>query len=212
MIAISMRVMEIRHPSGMTEKRDALDQDWHKFIAQALPEEMLLPVPNIGQQAQALLERLPGLTGLVLSGGEDWGQTPERDAAETALFQFFRSRELPILGVCRGAQVINRILGGSLQAAGRQPHKATRHTVELLASPAAPPGRMEVNSFHSSIIRAEDLAAGLTPFALAEDDSVEGFFAPGLAATMWHPEREKPASDFDRQLLRVLFIEKKLFL
>ncbi len=91
------------------ERRDCLDQAWTRFLAAC----GLLPVllPNVTEAALALTERA-GVAGLVLTGGNDLavlgGDAPERDAVEIALVDLAERRGLPVLGVCRGMQVIQQ--------------------------------------------------------------------------------------------------------
>jgi putative glutamine amidotransferase len=132
---------------------------------------------------------LDGVDGLLLSGGEDldpaWygaEQSPscyppsrERDLFELALFAAARQRELPILGICRGIQLVNVGLGGSLfqdlptELPGpldhnvAAPRSARSHEVRLApgsrAAAALGAERVGVNSFHHQAVR--DLAPAL---------------------------------------------------
>lgn len=126
------------------------------FRAGAVP--VLLPslTPDAASSAQAARTMLDGLDALILSGGGDiepsiygaaraWEQTsdvhPARDALELALAQEAYARDMPCLGVCRGTQVVNVALGGTLaqdvRAAGltearhrrEPPYTATTHRV-----------------------------------------------------------------------------------
>jgi putative glutamine amidotransferase len=115
------------------------------------------------------------------------------------MFNWARRRRVPVLGICRGAQVLNLLMGGRLTAVNG--HRAVRHPVE------AGGRRFEVNSYHSRGMGPGDLAPGLTTLARADDGSIEAFTlndAP-MAGLLWHPEREEAAGDFDRQILDRLF-------
>lgn len=200
MLGITMRVMRHAYPGGDVEERDALARDWPRFLGTVFPGEPLLYLPNIGAQ---ITEFVVGasLGALIFSGGEDWGRVPARDTTEAALFALAQRTDLPVFGVCRGAQVINRLMGGSLaDCAG---HVATRHLLHLTRTVAGSP-RHEVNSFHGGAIRADGLAPGLTAFAVAPDGTVEGFSGAGgrIIGVMWHPEREKTPAPLDTALLR----------
>ena len=200
MLGITMRVMRHAYPGGDVEERDALARDWPRFLGRVFPREALLYLPNIGAKITVFAAG-PDLGGLIFSGGEDWGLVPARDATEAALFARALETGLPVFGVCRGAQVINRLMGGRL--ADCTGHVATRHPLHL-TRPVAGSARHEVNSFHAGAIRADGLAPGLTAFAVAPDGTVEGFFgARGrIIGVMWHPEREKEAAPLDMALLR----------
>lgn len=212
MLAISMRMMRHSYPNGGQEVRDALAQDWWRFLKTALPGVPVAPIPNIGEGVEALLQALP-LSGLILSGGDDWGTFPERDATETALFHWAERHHLPILGVCRGAQVLNLLRGGSIAPGFGNAHIRTRHAVYPRRCAGAPPwpaSPLEVNSYHACGIRQEDLASGLTPWAVAGDGTVEGFCSADgrITGIIWHPEREAAARSHDIRLFQALEQEK----
>ena len=155
---------------------------------------------------------LPDLDGLLLPGGwdvdpsfygeqrdEKVGDTdPELDETELALFRQARERQIPILGICRGQQVINVAMGGSLvqhledhdaRALGRS-HLA--HTIEVDPSSelgkAAGEDEIHVNSLHHQAIKR--LADGLQESAHGEDGTVEGVESDDglIVAVQCHPE------------------------
>ena len=155
---------------------------------------------------------LPEVDGLLLPGGWDvdpafYGEKKDdkvgpidRDLDETELrlFQQARDRELPVLGICRGQQVINVALGGTLvqhledhdvRGFGRS-HLA--HTIEVDPTSelghAAGEHKIRVNSFHHQAIKR--LAPGLHQTAKGEDDTVEGVESDDglIVAVQCHPE------------------------
>jgi putative glutamine amidotransferase len=174
--------------------------------------------PLIGASYAA--HALDGVDGLVLTGGEDvdpaWynsDRSPlldppsrERDLFELALFAAARQRELPILGICRGIQLINVALGGTLyqdlpserpgpvdhNRAGMRTDRShpVRLTPESLAARALGATSLRVNSFHHQGIR--DLAPGLVASGWSEDDLIEVVEGaegqPWTLAVQWHPE------------------------
>lgn len=200
MLGITMRVMRHVYPGGAVEERDALARDWPRFLAQILPDEPLFPLPNLGAEIPEYVARL-GLSGLIFSGGEDWGLCPERDATEAALFAWAQEGGVPVFGVCRGAQVINLLLGGQLDSC--EGHVAVRHDAAL-ARPIAGRPRPTVNSFHAQAILPQGLAPGLGAFALAPDGTVEAYAGDHgrIIGVMWHPEREKEPAPLDVAVLR----------
>ena len=122
----------------------------------------------------------------------------ELDDTELRMFEQARERELPVLGICRGQQVINVAMGGSLvqhlddhdvREHGRN-HLA--HTIEV--DPGSELGRaagehkIRVNSFHHQAIK--DLAPGLQQSATGEDGTVEGIETDDglIVAVQCHPE------------------------
>lgn len=198
-IALTMRVVQTTYPSGSSEMRDAISHDWARFLPQAVPHAVWLPLPNTGQQAVQLAETLL-VDGLILTGGDDVGSCPQRDATELALLDWARAKGLPVLGVCRGAQMLQHFCGGALSPVAEH-HRATRHNVVWQGHD------ITVNSYHLQGIPAPDLAHELTPQALAEDNTVEAFSHNALPwfGTLWHPEREPNATERDCQILQQLF-------
>lgn len=155
---------------------------------------------------------LPDLDGLLLPGGwdvdpsfygerrdEKLGETDlELDETELSMFHQARERAIPVLGICRGQQVINVAMGGSLvqhleghevRALGRS-HLA--HTIEV--DPTSELGRaagehkVRVNSLHHQAIKK--LAEGLQQTARGEDGTVEGVESDDglIVAVQCHPE------------------------
>lgn len=202
MLGITMRMTRKEYPGGSVELRNAIACDWPRFLARALPDMPYIFLPNSGEAIVDYAARL-GVDTLLLTGGEDWGIFPERDETEQKLFAWARENNFPILGVCRGAQVINRLLGGQEHAITG--HAATRHNIALSLKNL--PDKAEVNSFHRHGIARDDLARDLEAFAVAEDCSVEGFLADRgkTCGIIWHPERENPPSELDAALVRDFF-------
>ena len=155
---------------------------------------------------------LPELDGLLLPGGWDvdpafYGETPEDrigpidhdlDETELRLLRQARMKELPVLGICRGQQVINVALGGSLvqhlddHDVSEHGRSHLAHTIEVDPSSelgqAAGEHRLRVNSFHHQAIRR--LAGGLHQTASGDDGTVEGVESDDglIVAVQCHPE------------------------
>jgi putative glutamine amidotransferase len=162
---------------------------------------------------------LEGIDGVLLSGGEDidpvWycmdpvaqlgAVDPARDRFEFALFAAARERGLPVLGICRGLQLVNVAMGGVLwqdlpserpsavQHDRPDARDARTHDVALATgtrtASALGSSELAVNSFHHQGVRT--LADGLVATAHAPDGLVEAFEgAEGawLVAVQWHPE------------------------
>lgn len=172
---------------------------------------LLPPVPEV---VETVLSRLDGL---VLSGGPDiqpgrYGAAPlastaeprvDRDAAELALAEAARAAGLPVLGICRGLQLLNVARGGTLHqhlpdVVGTDAHAPApgvygRHPVTIGAGSrlAEIVGRSstDVPSYHHQAVDA--LGSGLTVTAVAPDGTVEAVEDPSLpfcVAVQWHPE------------------------
>ena len=194
-LAVSQRVD--RAP-GHGERRDALAHDWYAAFDRW--NAVALPVPNRRRFDPRWWDTV-GIDAVLLTGGNtpdvagaDPGSeaAPERDATERALIAHARARGLPVLGVCRGAQMLASVLGARLRRV--EPvgaHVATEHEVTLAGGAHA-----RVNSFHDWQIDPVDLPAELRVVARADDGSIEAFVheAEALAGVVWHPERPGPVA------------------
>src|SRR5206468_177494 len=195
-------------------ERVALYTAYVRALARAGLVPMIVP-PILDPDAACAA--LDGVQGLVLTGGEDvdpahyhaaphpkLGDTDAaRDAVELALIAGARRRRLPILAICRGIQVLNVALGGTLyqDLATERPGKidhadtAARHGLAVesgsLLHRTIATVATTVNTRHHQAIR--DLAPGLRATAWAEDGVIEGAEPgaagePWLLAVQWHRE------------------------
>lgn len=177
-----------------------------------------IPVVIPPLHVQAIPALLDSISGLCLSGGPDLdpqsygarehpnlGPTePDLDRFELAIARRADARGMPLLAICRGAQTLNVVRGGSLlqhlpdlkgeiqhrqEAAGEQPTHEVEiepdsRLAELLGST-----HLEVNSFHHQGI--ERLGKGLRAVAHAPDGTIEGIEAPDrpfCVGVQWHAE------------------------
>lgn len=150
--------------------------------------------------------------GFIFCGGEDidpihYGQCrhpettptcPERDAFELALFPIAFSTEKPILGICRGEQLINVALGGTLHQhieGHRQetPRETTEHQIKVLENSLLYRiiGEKDIytNTFHHQCV--DSLADGLMCDAMSTDGYIEAYHHSRhkfCLAVQWHPE------------------------
>jgi N5-(cytidine 5'-diphosphoramidyl)-L-glutamine hydrolase len=194
-VAITQRVSVV---PASAERRDCLDQAWTEFLAAC----GLLPVllPNVTDAALALCDGA-GIAGLVLTGGNDLavlgGDAPERDAVENALLDFAERRRLPVLGVCRGMQVIQQRFAIPLRRVNG--HVAQCQVIRIDGEPRL------VNSYHH--FAAFDSRPPLDVWAVANDGVIKGIrhSAQPITGIMWHPERSSPFSPADMALFRKTF-------
>jgi len=190
-IALTMRVT---HPSAYAEPRDSVSHDWIAKLDAAGADILLLP-NGLSDPAAPLRRRRPDL--VILSGGEDLGMEPVRDAAERAVLEHCLDQAIPVLGVCRGMQLINDYYGGRTEPV--EGHVAVRHTLAVDAPfDDLYPGSAETNSFHNRAISRHGLSPELTAWATDGAGLIEALAhrtAP-LLGVMWHPERPgHPAGD-----------------
>ncbi|WP_181860726.1 gamma-glutamyl-gamma-aminobutyrate hydrolase family protein [Streptomyces diacarni] len=191
LIGITQRVQPANE---FGERRDALDIRWPDFFAAC----GIAPVPLPNRPDLVLtVARESGVRGLVLSGGDDLavygGPSPHRDETENRLLAWAVEHDIPVLGVCRGMQIILRAYGTELTEVSD--HVATRHTITQ--------GR-EVNSYHRMAARA--VLPPLRALAYSGDvvEAVEHDHAR-VQGIMWHPERERPFDPRDVHSVRAFF-------
>jgi len=181
-----------------------------------------LLVPPSGEGIE---ETLAVLDGLLFSGGSDLdpktygaeahpetnGVRAERDEAELALLEAALARDMPVLAVCRGSQVLNVALGGDLvqhlpEVVGDERHKHTPgvfadHDVEVLPGTklqALVGDHAPVKSHHHQGYGR--LGDGLREAARAEDGTVEAIEDPErrfALGVLWHPEAGEDAALFE---------------
>jgi putative glutamine amidotransferase len=199
---------------------------WHSTLANLSPRSYSLTVQAAGGLAvllppdDAVAEEpaaaLGLLDGLLLAGGSDVDPTsygarphpetgpswPERDRFELALAHAALERDLPFLGVCRGMQMLNVALGGTLnqhlddcETHRHTPGAFSDHEVRLaegsLAARVVGTERTAVKSHHHQGI--EELGEGLVAVGWA-DDVVEAIELPGkrfALGVLWHPEEDE---------------------
>jgi putative glutamine amidotransferase len=184
------------------------------LAAGALPEEIAIVLPGDPLP--------PAFDGLLLAGGPDvdpsrYGETsrtptlevrPQRDALDFAAFAAAEALGAPVFGICRGLQVVNVALGGTLwQDLPSQRERGVAHDADAAghgrdfrahavrrrggSTPfaAAVAKVRDVNSRHHQAVK--DLAPALASLAASPDDLVEAVEraeGPWLAAVQWHPE------------------------
>lgn len=200
---------------------------------------VLTPTVDAGELAQIV----ETCDGFLFTGGHDLDPalymeeklpccaavSPERDEMEQRLFAMLLGTDKPVLGICRGIQLFNACLGGTLyqdlpsqfRAEGDEgyvchkqgkPYDASIHTVEilpgtLLSDCVKGMTELSVNSLHHQAIK--DLAPGLYASAYAPDGIIEGVEMPDkrfFLAVQWHPEY-LPEGDISRRLFARLVEE-----
>ena len=178
---------------------------------------------------------LDSVAGLVLTGGEDvdparYGEkrhekvrnvNAARDAAEVALVQEAQARGTPVLAICRGIQILNVALGGTLvqdissqcktniehDDEGARTSRSHEISVEpdSLIAKAVGTDHLTVNSFHHQSVKS--VANGMRVTARSPDGVIEGLESTDedwwVMAVQWHPEEMTDAAEpWDRGLFK----------
>jgi len=218
---------------GTSPERAYVNSAYLHAIQQAGGVPVVLP-PQLSGSSLIRLAR--GLDGLLLTGGGDmdpalFGEAPHptlydvapaRDTLETCAVRVALERHLPILAVCRGSQVLNVALGGTLfqdvstdpgtQLQHRQQEARDQPTHKVTVTPgsrlAAILGvdELEVNSMHHQAVKV--LGAGLVSVAWAPDQIIEGLEMTDpsrlVLGVQWHPEELCGRSEPARRLFSAL--------
>jgi len=224
---IGLSTYGIAHSEGFN-----IPAEYVQAVLRAGGLPLLLPTAAV-HPVEPWLDRIQGL---VLIGGGDidparygaashetiYNLDAERDVCELALASSALKRRMPMLAICRGMQVVNVVLGGTLhrhlpdvfgdKVAHRLPPRETAlHAVDVAAEAqiirAVGTTRVMTVSWHHQAV--ERLGEGLRPVAWAEDGVIEAMELdgnPNLIAVQWHPElsaAEDPAQQglFDRLVM-----------
>ena len=217
LIAVTGRHLKPGRVTAWTAGAVASPRGYTDALDRAGAQPVLLP-PPLGDPREAAAE-LERFAGLVLTGGADvdpalygeerhpsvYGIDPTLDAFEIALVDVALALDLPVLAICRGHQLLNVALGGTLDQ-----HITDRPGIQLHGDPSAAPGggvdhdvtiapdtrlaaalgatRCSARSHHHQAIA--DLAPKATATAWTDDGVIEGYeLADGwVVSVQWHPE------------------------
>jgi gamma-glutamyl-gamma-aminobutyrate hydrolase PuuD len=204
--------------------------DYVRMVEAAGGRALLVPPSNEGVD-----ETLDAVDALVFSGGSDldpelygqeahpetFGVVPDRDRAELALLEAALARDMPLLAICRGSQVLNVARGGDLvqhlpDVVGDEKHKHTPgvfadHDVAVEAGTRLGDllggGHAPVKSHHHQGLG--ELGEGLRVAAKAEDGTIEAVEDPSArfaVGVLWHPEAGE-----DTKLFEALVAEARAY-
>jgi gamma-glutamyl-gamma-aminobutyrate hydrolase PuuD len=203
--------------------------DYVRAIEHAGARALLVPPSEDGVE-----ETLDALDGILFSGGADLdpevygakahpetnGVRPARDRAEIALLEAALARDMPVLAVCRGVQVMNVARGGDLvqhlpDVVGNESHREVKgtfseHPVRIEDGSklgAVVADRAPVKSSHHQGLGR--VGEGLREVAWADDGTIEGLEDPGrrfALGVLWHPEAGE-----DRKLFEALVAEARAY-
>ena len=186
-IGITQRLLE---NTSYYEVREALSVEWGEFFKEHLQGFLPLPLSYAIPFSDYVESLGKLLSGVLLSGGNDLNSlNPNplslmRDEYEREILTHCLQHNLPLLGICRGAQVVAEYFGAKLE-------RVSGHIGSHLVLDVCNGKKFEVNSFHNYGVTS--LGDSLESLAEAEDSSIEAFKnkQKSIFALMWHIEREK---------------------
>ncbi|MGW4647346.1 gamma-glutamyl-gamma-aminobutyrate hydrolase family protein [Kitasatospora sp. NPDC004289] len=208
-IGISTYLTEAKWDHWDAQRAVLLPHRYPLLVQEAGGIPLLLP-PQPAEHAPDLLARVDGL---VIAGGPDvnpslYGEqphprtrafAPERDHWEAALLRAALASGLPVLGICRGMQLLNVVCGGTLiqhleEGAAHlgSPNHYGSHPIRPLPgtrlAELLPEAEVVVPTFHHQAV--DRVGEGLTVSARAEDGTVEAVEGEGFVlGVQWHPEQ-----------------------
>ncbi|OHW61647.1 putative glutamine amidotransferasec [Andreesenia angusta] len=227
-IGISGSVLDIENGPFTGSRRAYVNEDYVKAVVKSGGVPVIIPMTA---DKEIIDIQLDGIDALLLSGGHDidpseYGEAPkprlnetlpERDKFDILLVEGAVKRGIPVLGICRGHQVLNVALGGSLhqdleyiegceeahdQFESEDPESHAVRTKERSILRELLGETLKVNSFHHLAIK--ELAPGFRATAISSDGLIEGIEHSRhkfIVGVQWHPEAL--ASSGDRRMERL---------
>lgn len=207
-VAVSSRVTKAQN---YYEMRNSISYDFISYLDKLSISSLI--IPNNLENLDKYLSEFK-IDGIILTGGNNINPNKynsykklsdvyvERDQTEAFLFDYALSKNIPILGICRGFQFINVHLGGSLTQ-NIIGHVNVSH--ELISDNKLFNKKI-VNSYHNQGIKIDQLSKILDSIAITKDNFVEAYENKSIKVLgfQWHPERSY--NSFDSNLIIKHFI------
>jgi len=198
-IAMSMGQQFIE---SRNESRDFIDTKLVEFVSSQLNFEVILISnflkKNVNKQKKKLnlLLSKNKVKGIILSGGQDIGTNKLRDKTEISLIDFAIKNQIPLIGICRGMQLINLYFNGELKKI--KGHVANKIKIYSKLTKK----KRVVKCFHSNGIKK--IGKNLNETYRSNDEIIEAFKGDKhrILGIMWHPERNKKVSNEDIKLFK----------
>ena len=197
---------------------DSLENNYIRYFSNF--KLNVIPVPNVNFNVNVLHNTIK-LSGIILSGGGDvdpelYGNLRDeslnisfnRDKIEYSLMNFSIKQNIPVLGLCRGMQLINIYFGGKIKKSKNNLHPTGKnHRIKIVDKEICNQlgvNMQIVNSFHDFIIPQKYLSNELTSFAVDFFGNVEGYKHSNFPiwGLQWHPERNCPSDELNNLIIK----------
>ena len=181
------------------ELRDCIDIRLIKFIKNL--GYFPIPISNSIKKLSIYLRNFKP-NGILLSGGGSPFKKDERSKIENLLIKFSIKNNIPLLGICRGAQQINKYFNGKQKKISH--HVRKNHFVTFYDNIYK---KSLVNSFHDYGFNKNLISKDLKAIGISNDNIVEYYShkKDNISGIMWHPERNKNIKNLDKKIFRKIF-------
>ena len=169
---------------------DFIDHYWLNYFEKKNINYYLVP-----NKKKLSIKKIKEINLLIIPGGNDVSNilktSKKRNIVEKNLIKICFKKKIPILGICRGAQLLNKSFGGKISKIKK--HMRTRHNIFFTNREFIKKNFLNVNSFHNDGIKKNDLSKSFKVLASDKHKNIEMFISNNkkIIGTMWHPEREK---------------------
>tara|TARA_B100000161_G_scaffold265579_1_gene242651 strand:+ start:8335 stop:8982 length:648 start_codon:yes stop_codon:yes gene_type:complete len=212
-IGISQRVDLVRN-----ERRDSLDQNWFRILKNF--KLQILPIPNLLTNPIEWIENQK-IEAFILSGGNDLSFFKKsnkkevnecRDKLEILILRYCKKKKIPVIGICRGLQIINYFFNKKINLKKNIIHVNSKHNIypniqEKFRFFKEKKKVIKVNSYHNFIIPVNEVSKELRIVYRDKDQNAEAVEHKSLpwVGIMWHPEREDKISQLFKNLVSNTF-------
>ena len=175
---------------------DFIDHYWLDYFEKKSINYYLIP-----NKKKLSKKKIEDINFLIIPGGNDVSNilntSKIRNSIEINLIKICFKKKIPILGICRGAQLLNKSFGGKGTKIIK--HMRTRHNIFFTNREIIKKKFLNVNSFHNDGIKKNDLSKSFKVLASDKYKNIEMFVSKNkkIIGTMWHPEREKSTKLLD---------------
>lgn len=179
------------------EERDTLSLKWYDFLSKFFSNFILVPIINNHKNSKKIINKLK-FDLFLLTGGNNINSYKNRDLVEKFIIRVAIKKNIPIVGICRGMQLLNLYFKGKNLKQKKPDHVNKKHEIYYKNK------KILVNSFHNYVIKSINMSKKLILIASAKDKTVEAFkhkknFIYGI---MWHPERSKNINIIENIIFR----------